>query len=181
MIYDSKIADRCARILLEYAVEAGSLEEIYQNMQLLTPYFQNSSDLAKVLGNPTISRMDKVSILEQLFKEQVHDALWRFIVVIMEQNQIGQFRHIISHFITLYKEHMGIKDVTMTTAIVLPKSFVNEFKKKLKKRLGCKELILKQQTDPAIIGGYILDIAPLTLDKSVRAQLSRLKDIFSNR
>ena len=181
MIYDSKIADRCARILLEYAIETGSLDEICQNVQLLAPYFQNSSELAKVLVNPTIARVDKVSILERLFKEQIHDALWRFIVVIMDQNQIGQFEHIVSCFITLYKEHMGIKDVTMTTAIDLPKSFINEFKGELKKRLGCKKLILKQQTDPAIIGGYILDITPLTLDKSVRAQLSRLKDMFSNR
>ena len=181
MIYDSKIADRCARILLEYAIETDSLEEIYRNVQFLAPYFQDSSELAKILGNPTITRADKMNVLEQLFKEQVHSALWRFIVVIMNQNQIGQFEHIVSYFITLYKEHMGIKDATITTAIDLPKSFINEFKGELKKRLGCKRLILKQQTDPAIIGGYILDVAPLTLDKSVRTQLSRLKDIFSNR
>lgn len=181
MIYDSKIADRCARILLEYATETDSLEEIYQNVQLLAPYFHDSSGLAKILGNPAITRVDKMNVLERLFKEQIHSALWRFIVVILHQGQINQFEHIVSYFVTLYKEHMGIKDAAITTAIDLPKSFINEFKGELKKRLGCKKLVLKQQTDPTIIGGYILDITPFTLDKSVRAQLSRLKDIFSNR
>lgn len=176
---NTKVVNRYAHIVLEHAIQNNNLKQIYEGVCFLQKHIHSNPSLEKIMANPTISRIEKKKLLEVLYKKHIHVTLWKFIMIILDQSQISKLSKILSAFISNYQDYMGIKSAVLTTAVALPKTLVNQFIQELKKIGNCKKILLKQQVDPSIIGGYILHMDPITLNKSIKHQLNLLEKTFN--
>jgi F-type H+-transporting ATPase subunit delta len=77
-------------------------------------------------------------------------------------------------FLELYAAQKGEVTATLTTAVPLTEDLETQVLEEAKK-LTSKKVILENNIDPTIIGGYILRIGDMQYDASVSNQLKSIK------
>jgi F-type H+-transporting ATPase subunit delta len=173
------IAQRYAQPFLELALEQGIAGDINRDMELLRDSCNASHELKAVLSNPVIRGYKKLAILKAIFSKEVHPLTLTFFDVIDRRNREEVLYTVSSEFIRLYKEHKGIAQVTVITAVALNDSSRQELINKLTKELG-KEIELTEQVDNTLIGGLMIKMGNSLVDNSIRTGLKRLQMNFSN-
>ncbi|HLP34735.1 MAG TPA: ATP synthase F1 subunit delta [Amoebophilaceae bacterium] len=176
MTNPDKIVTRYAKVFLDHVVKNDRLEEVCKSVELLEETLVKCPSLIRlVLLNTATLREQKKGMLETICKKEVSPMLWRFIQLLVDQGKIAHLLDILQAFNTCCKEHLGIHKAILTTAVPPSPVLLKRFKKQAKEIISCKEIILEQRIDPTIIGGYILQVGTLKLDKSMKHQLHVLK------
>ncbi|MGI2298588.1 ATP synthase F1 subunit delta [Candidatus Cardinium hertigii] len=175
MLKKKKIAARYANLLLAQAIQENLLTSIHNDLSFLQNQFKDYPLLDGLLNNPTIHRSGKRKLLEKICTHPLIPMVWRFIEIIIDQNQIGLLKEISTAFGVAYRSHMGIQSALLTTATALPKALIKQLAEEVKKWVSCKEVIMQQHIDPSIIGGYILQMGTLKLDRSIQHALHTLQ------
>lgn len=178
MVKSKKVAVRYANIFLAQAIRDGVVEIINRDVSFLTNQFQDNPTLNDLLNNPTLSRSSKRGLLKDIAHANLSPMVWRFIVIIIEQHQIGLLQDILAAFPIAYNGHMGIQPAILTTAVALPKSLIKPMMQEVQKWVPCKEVRITECIDPSIIGGYMLQIGTLKIDRSIKNYLNRLQAVL---
>ncbi|MBX9889956.1 MAG: ATP synthase F1 subunit delta [Amoebophilaceae bacterium] len=178
MVTNRKLVARYASVFLSYAIADNQLEEVKAGVSFLQHTFNLHSSLEKVLCNPTILPAEKEKLLETLCKHKITPFLWKFIVCIIKQHQVEQLKAIATCFMDDYQVYMKVCHALLTTAVPLPGTLAAVFIDKVKQLGDYKEVVLEQRVDTAIIGGYILQIGMLKVDRSIKNQLYLLQNSF---
>ncbi|WP_243517349.1 MULTISPECIES: ATP synthase F1 subunit delta [unclassified Candidatus Cardinium] len=176
MLKNNKIAARYANVFLTQAIQNGTLKSISSDLSFLQNQFKSHPTLDSLLNNPTIPRSEKQHLLKTICKQNLHPMLWRFIELIIDQHQIDLLKEILNALSIAYQAHMGIQSAILTTAIPLPESLMKRMVEEVKKWVPCKEVLMEQQIDPSIIGGYMLQIGALKLDRTIKNYLHGLQN-----
>lgn len=179
MTKTQKASTRYAKILLTHALQKGLLHQIKDGVVYLENQIKKNKTLASVLQAPTLSSTAKKRILILYVQQELHPMLMQFLTILLDQHQINHLKEILSSFIDVYHNYMGVQPAVLTTAVSLPASWVEVMIKEIKQLVTCREVLLKQHIDASIIGGYVLQIGALKLDKSIKHQLFLLKNRFS--
>ena len=74
-----KIAVPYAEALLELANANSSLKETTNDINIVSQFLANSSDLKKFLGNPLITRDAKKGVLKDVLGEQIGEKTLTFL------------------------------------------------------------------------------------------------------
>jgi len=85
-------------------------------------------------------------------------------------------RFIISH---LYREEQGIVEAVLQTADSATEITVDQLKELLKETYKA-DVEISQETNPDLIGGFVLRIEDQQLDASIAAQLKRVQRELNN-
>ncbi|MDC1304890.1 ATP synthase F1 subunit delta, partial [Salibacteraceae bacterium] len=85
----------------------------------------------------------------------------------------GQIAGVAFSFKELYKEHMGIVTVEVTSAVELSSNQAKEIAKSFEK-LG-KTIDLVQNVDPHVLGGLKVKVGDQRVDATIRRKLNELK------
>lgn len=175
----TKVASRYAHALLNLAVEQNTLAEVNKDMELLAGTFDESRDLAGVLGSPVIAPYKKVDILQALFGQKMSKMSLAFMSLIIKNSRAGILPEIADSFIHLSKVHRNIVDVHLTTATPLD----NTTKETILKRVQMSvngTINLVEKIDSELIGGFVVRIEDKQLDASIANQLTNLKNLLLN-
>lgn len=162
-----------ARALLEIAAEDGSAKELDEELDALSGIAAANPELTQALSAPTITDKEKLSLLESVFKGRISETSFNFLCVLTEKNRFKYLGAIAEEFRRGYYEMSGIAEVTVTTVIPLKAEARAKLLEKLKKMYG-REIILKEKTDPGIIGGMIVACGDSMLDGSVKTKLENM-------
>ncbi len=174
----SKISIRYAKALFELAKEKNLLEDIRKDLTLLKTFFK-VKDFQDFIESPIITPSQKKEIFHTLLGDQVQEITLSFIDLLVENKREAYLELMILDFFKFYREHFGIKEVELTTAIELDEEEKAKFKEFLKKALNSEiELVTKLRKD--IIGGFILRIEDKMLDMSVSSRLKQIKKQLIN-
>jgi len=76
----SKVAEPYAEALLDLAQSTNALKETTNDMNIVSQFLANSSDLTKFLGNPLITREAKKNVVKDILSEQIGPNIKVFIV-----------------------------------------------------------------------------------------------------
>ena len=82
-------------------------------------------------------------------------------------------------YVKLFRESEGIVPAKLTT--VVPSADLEERLREIFDRQAGKRLELKTQTDPDLIGGFVLEVENYVLDASVRHQLELVRRQFTDK
>lgn len=173
------ISLRYAQPLLELALEKGIADDINRDMELLRDSCDVSPELKAILRNPVIRGYKKLSILKAIFTKDVHPLTMSLFDVIDRRNREEILYTLSVEFIRLYKEHRGIAQATVISAVPLNDASRENLIAKLTEQLG-KKIELTEQVDQALIGGLMIKVGNSLIDNSIRTGLKRLKMNFSN-
>ncbi|MCK9281173.1 MAG: ATP synthase F1 subunit delta [Melioribacteraceae bacterium] len=169
-----RVASRYAKSLIRLSEEKSIFNSVSESADLVFNTLKNSKELRAVLKNPIIKQETKMEILKQIFSGKVSSEVDTFFNLIIEHNREDILFEIISRFIDLKNEKLGIVNAVVKSAIELD----DETKSKIQKQLEDftkKKVILSFKVDISLIGGFVVLINDQVIDSSIKNQLKLLK------
>jgi len=177
---DIKAALRYVKSLLDLAVEKKVLDQVHDDMLSFDKVLAENRPLLIALRSPIIKHYKKKNILEALFRGRFNDLTLSFFRIITEKNRERLLPLIAKEFHDAYNEHQGIGKASVVTAIPLDNELREEILTLARKVVGKSKVELKEEIDPEIIGGFILNAGSQQIDSSIRHKLKILQLNFSN-
>jgi F-type H+-transporting ATPase subunit delta len=174
----SKVAVPYAEALLDLAKSNDSLKETTNDMNIVSQFLANSSDLKKFLGNPLITKDAKKNVVKDILGEQIDGRTLKFLLLLVERGRIEIIEQIAQKFLELSFKQESIEIAKITSSIQLSAEQQKEIAEKLKVIVGAKQIKLALKVDPALIGGFTIEIGSKMIDTSIRGQLKQISSLL---
>lgn len=171
---DKIIANRYAKPLLELSIEKGLLEEINQDMALLIKTCDENSEFRAVLQSPVIRGYKKMTILKSIFGGKISDLTFSLFELLANRNRESLLYVIAKEFNEMYNGYKRIEKVKIVTTFALSDDLREAVKANLAKNLD-KTILLEEEINPNLIGGFVLKIGGNQIDNSLKSSLQKLK------
>jgi len=167
-----------AEALLDLAKSNDSLKETTNDMNIVSQFLANSSDLKKFLGNPLITKDAKKNVVKDILGEQIDGSTLKFLLLLVERGRIEILESIAQKFLELSFKQESIEIAKITSSIQLSAQQQKEIAEKLKVITGAKQIKLALKVDPALIGGFTIEIGSKMIDTSIRGQLKQISSLL---
>lgn len=170
----ASLQGRYASALFDLASEQGLVTAVESDLDKLGDALRQSADLADLIRNPKIGReaagkaMDAVAGVLNL-----SDLTKNFLGVLAANRRLGALTDIVRAFSAIAAAQRGEVAAEVTSAHPLTDAQLAELAQKLKAREG-KEIKLKANVDPDILGGLVVRIGSRQIDGSIRTRLNSL-------
>jgi len=174
----SKVAEPYAEALLDLAKSSDSLKETTNDMNIVTQFLANSSDLKKFLGNPLITKDAKKNVVKDIFGEQIDGRTLKFLLLLVDRGRIEVLESIAQKFLELSYKQESIEIAKITSSIQLSAEQQQSIAEKLKTITGAKQIKLALKVDPQLIGGFTIEIGSKMIDTSIRGQLKQISALL---
>lgn len=181
-MYIGVIAKRYAKALLDYAVEQGAEQQVYDEVQQLISVYHATDELRAVLSDPLLPKEEKLTVLVDAAKQEGRkvSAVWqKFIALVLQHKRESLMLFIAYSYVTLYRQLKHISMVHLTTATTLSAATGERLKRMVAEHSKeASEVILEERVDPDIIGGFIFQLDDHRLDASVKHEFEMIKNHF---
>jgi F-type H+-transporting ATPase subunit delta len=174
----SKVAEPYAEALLDLAKSNDSLKETTNDMNIVSQFLVNSSDLKKFLGNPLITRDAKKNVVKDILGEQISGNTLKFLLLLVDRGRIEVLESIAQKFLELSYKQESIEIAKITSSIQLSADQQKAIAEKLKVITGAKQIKLALKIDPQLIGGFTIEIGSKMIDTSIRGQLKQISNLL---
>ncbi len=174
----SKIANRYAKSLLQLAKEAGQMDAIGADMQLLSETISDSKDLKLLLNNPVVTAEQKFKILQSVFDGKVSNATINLMQTTIQNKRESYLKDIANAYISQQMALENKEIAEITTAVPIN----DELRAKalsVIKTMSDKNITLKEIVDADILGGMIVRIGDRQIDASVKRRLRTFQQELS--
>ena len=155
--------------------EENLSKEVLEQLLSLKKLFREQPDFIRLLSNMSLSKEDRVKIIDQVLRGQVHPYLLNFLKILCERGALNEYEGCLSAFKTLYNQAHGTVEATVTTAVALDDEQRARLSKKLSAMTG-KTVELIEKVDASLVGGVLLEMNGQRYDNTLK---SRLKSIHS--
>jgi F-type H+-transporting ATPase subunit delta len=129
--------------------------------------------LKAAFSNPAVRIARRMELAKRLAPE-LKPETENLLRLLIEHQRTREAVAIREEFDRLADEAQGIVHATLTTAIELSDAERRRHEQSLARRLG-RQVRLKHQVDPRLVGGATVQIGDHLVDGSVRTQLDRLR------
>ena len=160
----------CAEEKLDQAV----LEEV----QAIQKAFRENEAFLHLLGNMTMSKEERVRIVDETFQGQIHEYTLNFLKILVERGAIHAFSECAAAYQESYFRDHQVAVAEVTTATALNEAQRAKLIDKLKKLTG-KEIVVKEKIDPSVLGGVLLQMDGKRYDNTVRHRLAAIKQTIT--
>jgi F-type H+-transporting ATPase subunit delta len=174
----SKITNRYAKAFLDLAIENNQLNDSYRDLCFVDETCSECVDFTLMLKSPIINSDKKLKIIKSIFEKKISNLTMLFIEIITVKKREALLHSISKNFIQLYKSHNNIISASVTTASSIEDSTRNRILSFIKAKAD-KEVELKENINPKIIGGSIIRLGDFQWDNSVRKDLKKLKNSYN--
>lgn len=170
---DSKISVRYARALFQSAIEKRILDDVYNDMILLSEICK-FEETKEFLHSPIIIPSKKEAILHKMLGNNVEKITLSIIDLIVKNGRESFIPAIARVFIHETKKYKGITDSVLTTAVKIDDKIRKQITDLISQVFRTK-VELRENIDPEIIGGFILQVDDNYIDASIRSKLRKIK------
>ncbi len=146
------IANRYASSLFEAGLELNKVEDFYGELEWIKKVFKSEEALFQILIHPRISKDEKKSLVEELFKNNVSQEIINFLFIIIDKRRESYLFEIIQEYKAIFNEFKEIIDVVAVTAVPMDEKSKEKLAMVLKNKLN-KNIQLSNEVDKSIIGG----------------------------
>lgn len=175
----TRAALRYAKALVELSIQEKALDTVSADLKSLAAILAENETLASVLETPTVANDKKRQILESLMPK-AHPLLGKLFVLLEQNKRMALLAAILPAFQQLVNDHQGEVVAHVVTAIPLNKQLSSQILAKAQQLAGEAKVLLENQIDPEIQGGFILRVGDLQYDASIQTQKNRLKQALLN-
>ncbi|MBN9412936.1 MAG: F0F1 ATP synthase subunit delta [Candidatus Paracaedimonas acanthamoebae] len=170
----NQASKRYAEALFKSAAESKEIEKIRQELYVFKKLFNQHAILEKILYTPLLSKKEVADALLELAKRIGFSALFtNFLQVLALQKRLPLLQDITASFEEIFDRSQGILKAYITSAHKM-----NEEQKKLlitllEQKLSSK-IILHENINTNLLGGYIIQIGPYLFDNTLSYKLNKL-------
>lgn len=170
----SRVAGRYAKALHDVASQMAVLDSVATDVSTLQQGLARSSELRAFIGNLLIPGDARMRVLVALFANTLHPLMWRFVRFLESKRRLGLLEEICEDFQEQEEVRHGIVRGALESAFALDAAQVTEFAGLLGRRLD-KQLYLKTDENPELLGGGRLQVGDKVYDFSLSAQLRMMR------
>lgn len=146
------ISTRYATALLRYTQETGRGAEV-------------CAQVVRILRDPDL-----------LVGAPLEPELQRFVALLVQNGRISDVRLIFRTFVEMYYSSIGVKLARLVTCTPAP-GLSERLKPLLEKQFDCK-VVIEEDVDPSLVGGFRIEIGDYQLDASVRSRIEKIRRQF---
>jgi F-type H+-transporting ATPase subunit delta len=129
-----------------------------------------------VLSNPAYDLAKRKNILHEVTKSlQLDTLVTRLLLILLERRRLEFLPAIVSRYAQLLNDSKGRVDARVISASPLDSATLDALRARLQEVFG-KSVVLRNETDPGLIGGLVVEIEGKTYDGSVKAHLEELTE-----
>jgi len=170
---EHRAAYRYAKALMGLAVEQGKVREIEKDMRLILDTIEGSDPLKDVLHSPVITDHDKGTALKALF-QKTQPLTSELFNLLATNKRVVLLKEVGEQYVALFDKMQGQDVATVVTTVPLNASLEKKILKQLKDITG-REVVIENEIDPGLIGGFILKMGDLEYNASISSKLGNLK------
>ena len=170
------VARHYARALLDVALKEGSGEGFRAELKDASRLLSEQHELAAVLQNPAIPPSRKKAVALAVWSEErASDLLRRLIGLLVDNGRIEVLPAVDQAFGALWNAHRRIASAEVVSAAPLDPEQTAALRAALERTTGMG-VEMEARTDPAVLGGVLVQVGGRSYDGTVRARLRALKD-----
>ena len=156
------------------------LSDTLSELSELSKVFSENPEFIKLMGTPTVSLEEKLSLCSDIIKAgNVSELCGNLLYLLAEKNRMNCFSGIEKTFRSLYNDKFKLAEITVTTSAPLSDNMREKIAKKMSEVIG-KKVTLVEKVDKKLIGGVIIDYESRRYDGSVKSRLDALKGELSS-
>ena len=173
------ISKRYAVALFELAKETDKMDLFNEQVELIYDSIKNDKDFLTVLNHPRISGGEKFNLFQNIFKDNISEEILGLISIVVKKNRETEMLEILETFLELVRDYKGITTSYIHSAIALTDEQLSKIKENLSKNLN-KEVIIKADVKPELIGGLVINVDGKVIDNSIKSNLENIKKRLIN-
>lgn len=160
--------------LFEVAVEEGTMDSLMEEVEAVLTIFQENEEYVKLLNHPKISVEEKVSLLENAFKDRASNQLVGLLTTIVEKGRFAEVEEILGYFEERVREYKKIGTAFVTSAVELTQDEKKRVEEKLLETTSYESFRMNYAVDAGLIGGMVIQIGDRIVDSSIRTKLGNM-------
>lgn len=149
-------------------------EQVRSDVEYLQKLITNVVEFRSLMDNPILKPSQKMKILDSILKNHIQPITESFIELIVHNNRLFYLASIARIYLDLFKKDLGIEPATLITSVPIDEVLRHTLLRIIEKRMNIK-VELQEETDPSLIGGFILKIGNQQIDASISNQLENIK------
>ena len=162
------------KAIYDLSCEEKLSDVILGDFNLVSELLSDNPEYSKLLDTPTISKEEKCKLLDEVFKNNVHEYSLNFLKILSEKKSVYRFEKCKNVFVKSYNKDNNIEIVIAVTAKPLNEELEAKLVSKLHNMTG-KNIVLKNDVDPSCLGGMIIRFENSQIDGSLKTKLENLK------
>jgi F-type H+-transporting ATPase subunit delta len=171
---DSKISVRYSKAIIEMSREKDILETVKTDMDFIGLCLNQIPEFKMFLDSPVIRTSEKRILFKKSLGENIHPVTLSFINLIFTNKRETYLESIIRYFMHLYNKVMGIKPAVLLSPAKLDPALRDKIIRIISQKLNIK-MELQEQTEPKLLGGFVMRIEDYQIDASIASQLEKIK------
>ena len=175
----SLISKRYAKALCETAVKLGKLDEVSGGILFFTKKILSDRKLMDFLSSSAVSPSAKKAFIEDN-RENLSSLLSNCFNIMIDNGRFSLFEKVCFEWNIYEKKQRKIITVKIITSSELSERNNGQIMNFIRKLFPDCEYEIKNETDPSILGGFILKIDNVIYDYSVSGSLNRMKNHIMN-
>ena len=168
-----EIAEVYARALFEVAKEHDVLDRVHDELGEFAEALSDDRTLQVFLFSPYFSSEEKRDGVKKIVSD-ADERFVNFLELLAERHRMPALFRVKREFDALWAEEHKLLPVTVTSAIQLDESLVDEIGKRIEEQTD-REVELSSNVDPEVLGGLRVQVGNMVLDGTVRNRLERLR------
>ena len=167
--------DAYATALFEVARAEGNLERVEAELYEVARAIERSDDLRSRLTDQAIPIELRQGIVEDLLSDRAQPVTTALVSFVIGAGRAKDLSAIIDKMVQRSAEARAEALAEVTSAIPLNEDQIARLSRALSQRTG-KQVSVKVNVDPSILGGVIATIGDTIIDGSVRRRLEQLRE-----
>jgi F-type H+-transporting ATPase subunit delta len=173
---DSGVAKSYAKALFDLAKERGQTDQIGADLQRVVEVAAGDGELADFLSRPWIAASTKRATAAEVAGRLDISPLARdFMALVAAHGRADHLEAIALAYRDLVDADQNRVRARVRSTVALTPQERDALSARLSRALGGKQVVLSEEVDPALLGGFIAEVGSLVLDGSLDGQLARIR------
>lgn len=171
------LARRYARAFFDVSVVRKNTAAFQSELDTIATAMQICPDLLAVFTSEEISLSKQERLIDTLAEPLRYSQMTcNFLKVLLHNRRIGEFPEIARAYAKFVAEMNRVVTASVTTAIPLTDQAVLQGVETAIARIFQRNVAVRTQTDPTLIGGVVIRVGDAVYDGSLAAELRRVRE-----
>lgn len=153
--------------------------EVFEQLTTLRGLLRENPDFSRLVSNHSLSKQDRVGILDNALRGQVHPYVLNFLKILCERGIFGEFGGCVDAYTACYNRDHRVVEAVATTGAPLSEQQRAQLLEKLCSMTG-KQVQLTEKVDPAVLGGVLLEMEGKRYDNTLKHRLTQMRQVLTS-